>query len=192
MIELQDIFRLYGASYQSRYGKTMSFRHYKAMRSIEICRTSVIGGHIEKCDSCGKERISYNSCRNRHCPKCQSLKKEKWLEDRLEDFLPVNYFHVVFTVPDILNPLFLGNQKVVYNILFRCVSETLKELSKDKNYIGAKIGFICVLHTWGQNLFLKKHSKYRYYFSFNTGFFTVYISRAAIRSITIKIIYAHL
>lgn len=130
---------------------------YKAMRHIEACRTAALGGHVERCDTCDHERISYNSCRDRHCPKCQFLKKEMWLEDRLNDFLPINYFHVVFTIPDSLNTIALNNQKIVYDIFFRSISETLKQLSSDTKHLGATIGFIAVLHTWGQNLQYHPH-----------------------------------
>jgi len=122
------------------------------MRAIERCRTSELGGHVDECDTCGRIRISYNSCRNRHCPKCQFLKKEKWLEQRKQALLPVQYFHVVFTIPAKLNPLALRNKRVFYNILFRSVCETLIELARDPKHLGGKIGFLSVLHTWGQNL----------------------------------------
>ena len=127
------------------------------MTAIESCRTFVLGGHVDECDSCGFKRISYNSCRNRHCPKCQSLAKEQWLLERDRDLLEVGYFHVVFTVPDSLNPLALQNQKVFYSLLFKAASETLVELSRDPKYLGAEIGFISVLHTWGQNLMDHPH-----------------------------------
>ncbi len=156
-IEVQDIFSRHGDKYREKFGKSMPLRQHRAMRAIEICRTEHLGGHVDKCDTCGEIRISYNSCRNRHCPKCQFLRKEKWVEDRLKDLLPIQYFHVVFTIPDDLNPLALRNQKVIYNILFRSVSETLKELSLDEKHKTGKIGFICVLHTWGQNLLDHPH-----------------------------------
>jgi hypothetical protein len=157
MIEVQDVFRVYGESYRHLHEKTMSTRQHGVMRHIESCRTAVLGGHVDRCDECGHERISYNSCRDRHCPKCQFLKQEKWLEDRLNDFLPIQYFHVVFTIPDSLNPLLLNNQKIMYDMFFRSVSETLRKLSGDKKYIAALIGFIAVLHTWGQNLSYHPH-----------------------------------
>ncbi len=152
MIEIQDIFRQYGDAYRTQHAGNISMQQYKVMRHIESCRTAELGGHVDKCDACGNERISYNSCRDRHCPKCQFLKKEKWLENRLNDFLPITYFHVVFTIPDSLNSLMLNNQEQLYNIFFRSISETLKELAADKKHIGALIGFIGVLHTWGQSL----------------------------------------
>jgi len=127
------------------------------MSAIEACRTSLLGGHKDKCDSCGHPEISYNSCRNRHCPKCQFLLKEKWIEARAEDLLPIQYFHVVFTIPAELNPLVLSNQKVMYNLLFRSVSETLVELGNDPKRLGARIGFMAILHTWGQNLMDHPH-----------------------------------
>jgi hypothetical protein len=122
------------------------------MRAIEICRTSELGGHKYKCDTCGFFQISYNSCRNRHCPKCQNLDKERWLEARKKEVLPTHYFHAVFTLPENLRPISLRNQRVSYNILFKAVAETLNKLSKDQKHIGAEIGFISVLHTWSQTL----------------------------------------
>ena len=127
------------------------------MSAIEACRTSLLGGHKDECDTCGHLKISYNSCRNRHCPKCQFLRKEKWIEARAEDLLPIQYFHVVFTIPAELNPLVLSNQKVMYNLLFRSVSETLVALSNDPKHLGARIGFMGILHTWGQNLMGHPH-----------------------------------
>ena len=127
------------------------------MHAIEICRTREWGGHVEQCDRCGKIRISYNSCRNRHCPKCQFLSKEKWLLEVNRYLLPIQYFHVVFSIPDLLNPLVLRNKKAMYDILFQSSAQTLKELSEDPDYLGAHIGFICILHTWGQNLMDHPH-----------------------------------
>ena len=127
------------------------------MRAIEACRTADLGGHVDECGHCGTKLISYNSCRNRHCPKCQFLKKERWIEDRGKDLLPIPYFHVVFTIPDLLNPLVLRNQEVLYAVLFKAVSETLAELSLDAKRLGAEIGFISILHTWGQNLMNHPH-----------------------------------
>ena len=127
------------------------------MRAIEVCRTSVLGGHKDKCDNCGHLEISYNSCRNRHCPKCQTLRKERWIEARGEDLLPIQYFHVVFTIPSELNPLVSINRKVMYDLLFRSVSETLVELANDQKHLGARIGAIGILHTWGQNLMDHPH-----------------------------------
>jgi hypothetical protein len=154
-VEVSDIFRTHGQAY--RVSNKMPLSHIQTMRAIERCRTAELGGHIDECDCCGRIRISYNSCRNRHCPKCQFLKKEKWLEERKDDLLPVPYFHVVFTIPAKLNPLALRNKRVLYNILFRSVSETLFELARDPKHLGGQIGFISILHTWGQNLMDHPH-----------------------------------
>lgn len=154
-VEVADIFREFGPVYRGSHN--LPARHLKAMSAIERCRTAELGGHVEQCDVCGHTRISYNSCRNRHCPKCQSLPREKWLAARKQDLFPVEYFHVVFTIPDTLNPLALRNQKVIYDILFKAASETLLELSKDSRWLGAEIGFIAILHTWGQNLMDHPH-----------------------------------
>ena len=154
-LEVADIFSKHGQPY--RVSKKMSLNHIRTMRDIERCRTAKLGGHVDECDCCGRIRISYNSCRNRHCPKCQFLAKERWLEERRENLLPVPYFHVVFTIPAKLNPLVLRNKKICYDILFRCVSETLFELARDPKHLGGQIGFICILHTWGQNLMDHAH-----------------------------------
>ena len=135
----------------------MSLEQLRAMRAIEICRTAVLGGHVEACDPCGGERICYNSCRNRHGPKCQGLDKERWREAQQEALLPVRYFHLVFTLPAGLGPLALRNQGVVYALLFRAASETLLELSGDPGHLGARIGFTAVLHTWSQTLEYHPH-----------------------------------
>jgi hypothetical protein len=127
------------------------------MSAIEACRTAALGGHKDRCQDCGHIEISYNSCRNRHCPKCQTLRKERWIQDRQQDLLPVQYFHVVFSIPAELNPLVIMNQRVLYNLLFRAVSETLLELSANPTHLGARIGFIAILHTWGQNLMDHPH-----------------------------------
>lgn len=156
-LEVADIFRAHGPAYRQAHGHEMPVRHFRAMRAIERCRTSELGGHVDQCDHCGRLRISYNSCRNRHCPKCQSLDKERWLGARKRDLLPVRYFHLVFTIPEKLRPLALRNQKLIYTILFESVCETLKELGKDPKYLGAEIGFIAILHTWSQTLIDHPH-----------------------------------
>lgn len=127
------------------------------MRALELCRTAELGGHIDQCDSCGHHSISYNSCRNRHCPKCQSLKKAEWLDARQAELLPVDYFHIVFTLPDSLAAMALQNKQVVYDILFRAAAETLRRIAADPKHLGAEIGFIAILHTWGQNLMHHPH-----------------------------------
>lgn len=155
MIEIQDIFKEYGDLY--RKSNYVSAEQSKAIYSIENCRTQSLGGHVDVCDCCGHINVFYNSCRNRHCPKCQGLAKEKWIYDRQQDILPIKYFHVVFTIPEELYSLCYRNQKVLYSLLFKASSETLLELSKDKKYIGAQIGFMSILHTWGQNLMFHPH-----------------------------------
>ena len=154
-LEVADIFRAFGPAYREVY--EMSLRHLRTMRAIEICRTSELGGHLDQCDRCGTVRISYNSCRNRHCPKCQCLEKERWLQAREKDLLPTPYFHVVFTLPGELRFLALRNQKVLYSLLFKAVSETLIELARDSRHLGAEIGFLAILHTWSQTLIDHPH-----------------------------------
>lgn len=149
-MELADIIREYGPSYIKTH--PLPCRVLKVLNSIAQCRTSSLGGHLARCESCGFQQPFYNSCRNRHCPKCGSLAKERWLMDRKEHVLPIVYFHTVFTIPDTLNPLALHNQRLIYSLLFRAGSETLLDLGKDKKHLGAKIGVIATLHTWGQNL----------------------------------------
>jgi hypothetical protein len=154
-LEVGDLFRVFGSAYREAH--EMSIRHHRVMRAIEICRTAELGGHLDQCDHCGALRISYNSCRNRHCPKCQCLEKERWLEARERDLLPTPYFHVVFTLPEGLRPLALRNQKVLYNLLFKSASETLTELARDSKHLGAEIGFMAILHTWSQTLIDHPH-----------------------------------
>jgi len=146
--ELADIFRAYGQSYRQAHPLPRS--QLKVMRAIESCRTAALGGHLQQCDSCGYQQQAYNSCRNRHCPKCGSLAKAQWLEDRKADLLPVGYFHLVFTLPHELNPLLLVNKKVLCDVLFKAVSQTLLEFGR--THLGGSLGFICVLHTWDQTL----------------------------------------
>lgn len=154
-LEVADVFQEYGAGYRQKY--SVSGEQARAMRAIELCRTAQLGGHVDSCDQCGHQTISYNSCRNRHCPKCQSLAREKWLQERQSELLPVDYFHVVFTVPEEIAALALQNRRCVYNILFRAVSQTLLTIAADEKHLGARIGFLAVLHTWGQNLLHHPH-----------------------------------
>ena len=156
--EVQDVFRLHGDAYQQVHGPAMSADQRRVMRAVATCRTATWGGHVEACEACGVLRISYNSCRNRHCPKCQSLAKATWLEARRAELLPVEYFHVVFTVPQKVAALSLQNQRTVYNILFRATALTLRTIAADPKHLGAEIGFLAVLHTWGQNLLANPHS----------------------------------
>lgn len=155
MIEVQDIFNQYGDQYCQTH--KLSLVQHKAMYAIKNCRTAKLGGHIDSCPQCNHTQISYNSCRNRHCPKCQTLNKERWIENQKINLLNVKYFHVVFTLPQELNPIIYQNQKLLYNLMFKVVSETLQELGLDKKYLGAKLGFTCVMHTWGQNLMYHPH-----------------------------------
>ena len=150
-VELADIFRLYADDY--RQSHAVSYQQLKVIHNIKICRTAKLGGHLEQCDQCGFEQIAYNSCRNRHCPKCQTLTKEKWLNDRKAELLPCAYFHLVFTVPHKLNPIILSNKKTTLNILFAAVNQTLQAFAKDPQWrLEGQLGFISVLHTWSQTL----------------------------------------
>lgn len=154
--EVADVVRAYGDDY--RRAHPPSAAQQRVLRHISVCRTAVLGGHVDECeDGCDYVRISYNSCRDRHCPKCQGPQRSEWLAKRLERLLPVPYFHVVFTLPDTLNPLALRNKTVVYNILFKAASQTLLKLAADPKRLGADIGVTAVLHTWGQNLLLHPH-----------------------------------
>ena len=146
--ELADIFRSHGENYCRTHFLPASQR--KVMRAVSVCRTQELGGHLKQCDTCGFEHPAYNSCRNRHCPKCQSLAKAKWLEKQNSELLPVGYFHLIFTLPHVLNGLILGNRKILLALLFKAVSETLLEFGRSR--LGGRIGFITVLHTWDQTL----------------------------------------
>jgi len=154
-LEVADIFREYGPAYRATH--KLPLQHLKAMSAIESCRTKALGGHLEECDTCGAEVPAYNSCRNRFCPKCNWLTKEKWLLKRKKELLPVSYFHVVLTIPDLLNPLIRYNEKVIYDILFKAGSETLLTLGRDPKHLGADIGFMAILHTWGSNMIDHPH-----------------------------------
>ena len=155
MSSLQEVMLLHGDKYLK--SNKLPLNIYKTLSAIKYCKTSALGGHVYQCDSCGQIKISYNSCRNRHCPKCQSYAKELWVYERRKSLLPTQYFHVVFTIPEELNSLILFNQKELYSVFFKSVSETLLELSRDKKYLGADIGFTTLLHTWGQNLMNHPH-----------------------------------
>jgi hypothetical protein len=150
--EVADVFREYGEDYRNKYGHSMSPEQRRAMRAIELCRTPDLGGHVDECDACGHQVISYNSCRNRHCPKCQSLAKARWLEARRDEVLPVEYYHVVFTLSHRLAPLTLQNKSAMYNLLFQAASKTLLTIASDPKHLGANIGLLAILHTWGQTL----------------------------------------
>src|SRR4051794_941065 len=156
-LEVADIIRHHGAAYRQSHAGTLNRAQLRVLRALEICRTATLGGHIDACDACGHTRISYNSCRNRHCPKCQAPARAEWLEARQADLLPVPYFHVVFTLPEPVAAIAFQNQRVVYDILFRTAAATLKTIAADPRHLGAEIGFIAVLHTWGQTLQYHPH-----------------------------------
>src|SRR5215471_4362689 len=149
-LEVADIVRTYGAALVKRHRRWMTGLHLKVLRAIAACRTAALGGHIEECDRCGQRAISYNSCLNRHCPKCQAAARQRWLEKRSAELLPVPYYHVVFTLPHLLAPLALQNKVLVYSLLFRSAAQTLLQIAADPKHLGADIGFMAVLHTWGQ------------------------------------------
>jgi hypothetical protein len=151
-LEVAEVFRDHGDAFLDRYGATLSPEQRRALRDITACRTAALGGHVEECDRCGHRRIAYNSCRNRHCPKCQATAAAEWMEAREAELLPIEYFHVVFTLPGALGPIALQNQRVVYGLLFHAAAETLQQIAADPKHLGAEIGFLAVLHTWGQNL----------------------------------------
>ena len=154
---MADVFRCFGRAFRDQHGASLSGARRRVMLAIECCRTAALGGHVERCADCGHQRIAYNSCRNRNCPKCQGLARAQWLEDRQAELLDVPYFHVVFTVPEAVATIAFQNQTVVYDILFRAASETLRTIAADPKHLGAEIGFLAVLHTWGQNLMHHPH-----------------------------------
>ena len=155
-IEIADIFRQYFSEYKENYNVPDHIR--KVVNAIISCRTARLGGHVEICEDCGHAQVSYNSCRNRHCPKCQFVKKEKWVLEKNSDVLPIEYFHLVFTVPDKLNPLVYRNTRSLYSLLMRSAGKTITELGKEPRFLAGKTGAICVLHTWGQKLELHPHA----------------------------------
>jgi hypothetical protein len=154
-LEVADVFRQFGAAYRAAHPLTGG--QQRVMRAIEGCRTAALGGHLERCATCGHERPAYNSCANRHCPKCQALARAQWLEARQAELLTVPYFHVVFTVPEAIAAIALQNKARVYAILFRATAETLRTIAADPKHLGAELGFIAVLHTWGQTLLFHPH-----------------------------------
>src|SRR6201981_3536132 len=156
-LEVADIFRRYGEAYRQQHDGSLSTAQRRVMTAIEVCRTAALGGHLERCDCCTYERPCYDSCGNRHCPKCQSLARAEWVEKRTAEVLSTHYFHVVFSVPEQIASIAYQNKKVVYDILFRAVAETLSTIAADPKHLGAEIGFFAVLHTWGQTLVLHPH-----------------------------------
>ena len=155
--EVADVIGTLTAADGSVPGLRLSAAQQRVLNDLAACRTAKLGGHLDACDACGEVRVSYNSCRNRHCPKCQAHQRAAWLEDRCEDLLPVPYFHVVFTLPAELAPLALQNKRELYRLLFAAAADTLKTIAADPKHLGADIGFIAVLHTWGQTLVHHPH-----------------------------------
>lgn len=151
-LEVADVIRTYREAFENARSGRLTSVEKRVLDDIAACRTAAMGGHVDRCDRCGHLEISYNSCRNRHCPKCLASAPTKWLSDRESDLLPVDYFHVVFTIPREIATIALQNKRIVYNILFRSASETLRQVAADPKHLGAEIGFLAVLHTWGQNL----------------------------------------
>src|SRR6202142_4054193 len=158
LLEVADLIRSAGTAFIERNRPWLRWQHIKVLRAIRRCRTAALGGHLDECTRCGhRAAISYNSCRNRHCPKCQTSTRERWIAARRAELLPTPYVHVVFTLPRELASLALQNQKVIYNLLFHASAETLLEVALDPKHLGAQIGFFSVLHTWDQKLQLHPH-----------------------------------
>jgi hypothetical protein len=156
-LEVADVIRAYGDAFLDRYGGVLSATQRKALRDLGACRTAALGGHVERCLDCGHERIAYNSCRNRHCPKCQALARAHWLDGQAEHLLPVEYYHVVFTLPAEVGALALAHPTVVYDLLLRSAAATLRDVAAHPQRLGATVGMLLVLHTWGQNLHHHPH-----------------------------------
>jgi hypothetical protein len=156
-VEVADIIRTAGNSFIARNRNHLTWPQLKVLRAVRDCRTAALGGHLDRCSRCGRQAISYNSCRNRHCPKCQTSKRDQWLAKQTQDLLPVAYFHIVFTLPHDLSALILQNRKLLYDLLLRASADTLLEVAADAAHLGAHIGFLSVLHTWGQNLLHHPH-----------------------------------
>jgi hypothetical protein len=157
VLEVAHIFHRHGDAFRAEQGRRLSHAQRRVMAAIEMCRTAALGGHVERCEDCGETRIAYNSCRNRHCPKCQGLARAQWLADRQAELLPVPYYHVVFTVPAPVAAIGLQNKAVIYDILFKAAAETVRVIAADPKHLGAETGMIAILHTWGQNLLHHPH-----------------------------------
>jgi len=156
-LEVADIIRAAGELFIEQNRHWLRWKHVKVLRAIERCRTAALGGHLDECTRCGYRAISYNSCRNRHCPKCQTAARDRWIAARQKELLPTRYLHVVFTLPGRLSPLVLQNKKIIYDLLFRTSAETLLEVARNPEHLGAEIGFFSVLHTWSQKLTAHPH-----------------------------------
>src|SRR5690606_7531281 len=151
-LEVADVIRAHGQAFLGAMSGSVTLAQERVLRDLAACRTAALGGHVEECTRCGHEQPAYNSCRNRHCPKCQASNRREWFEARQDDLLPVEYFHVVFTVPQAIAKLALQNKSVVYQILFRSSADTLRQIAADPTHLGAEVGVLSVLHTWGQTL----------------------------------------
>jgi transposase-like zinc-binding protein/putative transposase len=156
-LEVADVIRSHGAAFLQKYGAHLTATQKKALRDLALCRTAALGGHVERCLDCGAERMAYNSCRNRHCPKCQALSRARWLERESAYLLPVEYHHVVLTLPAELAALASSNPAALYNLLMQSAAETLREVAANPKRLGAQVGVLMVLHTWGQNLHHHPH-----------------------------------
>lgn len=155
--EVADVIRQYGEAFLDKHGGHLSSAQKQSLRDLARCRTAALGGHVEECLDCGSTRIAYNSCRNRHCPKCQALSRAHWLDQQAQHLLPVEYFHVVFTLPREVADLALANPAVMYDLLFQAASATLRDVAANPKHLGAQVGTLMVLHTWGQNLHHHPH-----------------------------------
>ena len=156
-VEVADVIREYGEAFRAKHGGWLTGTQHKTLRDLVACRTAALGGHVEHCLDCGHDRIAYNSCRNRHCPKCQALSRAQWLDRQTRHLLPVDYFHVVFTLPAALADLALANPRVMYDALFQAAAQTLRAVAANPKRLGAQVGMLLVLHTWGQNLHHHPH-----------------------------------
>ncbi len=157
VLEVADVVRRFSPAFLEQYGASLSPQQRRVLRDLPRCRTAALGGHVERCNHCGHERISYNSCRNRHCPKCQGAQRAAWLEREAACLLPVDYYHVVFTLPEELGPLALQNPRVLYGGLFQAAAQTLRAVAANPRHLGAQLGVLMALHTWGQTLQLHPH-----------------------------------
>jgi hypothetical protein len=160
-LEVADIFRDHGAAWRSANAGHVSLEQMRVMSAIERCRTAALGGHVERCENCSHTVIAYNSCRNRHCPKCQSAAAREWLAEREAELLPVPYYHVVFTLPARIADIAYQNKAVIYDLLFKASSETMLTIAADPKHLGARIGFLSVLHSWGSAMTQNPHSGYQ-------------------------------
>jgi predicted Zn-ribbon and HTH transcriptional regulator len=160
-LEVADIFRDFGPTWRHVNAGHVSLGQLKVMSAIERCRTAALGGHVARCKDCAYTTVAYNSCRNRHCPKCQAAAAKQWLNERQAELLPVAYFHVVFTLPTVIAELAYQNKAVIYDLLFKASSETVLRIAADPKHLGARVGITAVLHTWGSAMVQNPHTRYR-------------------------------